>query len=99
MVIIVMFYLFVQCFGQFISLCELGNNQIMTKTYAKLNDIFLIGKNVALIVFLIIAMVQTLGAGCNGECCCKKEAKAEAPKEVEAPKEEETKEAEEAKEE
>ena len=88
MVIIVMFYLFVQCFGQFITLCELERNEIMTKTYDKLNAIFAIGKNVALVVFLILAMVQTLSAGCDGECCCKKEAKAEAPKEVEAPAEE-----------
>ena len=91
MVIIVMFYLFVQCFGQFINLCELNNNNIMNKIYAKLNDIFLIGKNVALIVFLILAMVQTLCA-CDDKCCCKKEAKqVEAKEEAkeETPAEEE----------
>ena len=99
MVIIVMFYLFVQCFGQFINLCELGNNEIMNKIYVKLNDIFLIGKNVALIVFLILAIVQTICACDDKKCCCKKEetkeveakeeAKEEAPAEEEKAEEKE----------
>ena len=84
MVIIVMFNLFVQAFAYFISLCNLGNNNIMTTISDKLTIFAVFGRNIAIIVFLILSIVQTLCAG--NKCCCNGECK-----EVEA-KEEETEE-------
>ena len=90
MVVLICVNLFIQCYGYFLSLCEI-NSSTAFKIQAKLSDLFLIGKNVVIIVFLLISMITSLKT-CDGNCCCKKEApKAEAKeeaKEVEAPKEE-----------
>ena len=96
MVILVCINLFINCYGYFLDLCEITDRNAV-KVQAKLNDIFMIGKNIVIIVFLIISMVTSLNT-CEGSCCKSEAPKAEA-KEVEAPKkaakketEEETKE-------
>ena len=88
MVIIIMAYLFIQCYQYFLTAFEIGGRGV-AKSVTIINGIFNIGKNVAMIVFLLLAVLQTLkDECCKEECCCKKEAKEVEAKE-EAPAEEE----------
>lgn len=91
MVILVMCYLVIQCYGYILDTFEVTNRTALRIENA-LGNVFLIGRNVTMAVFLLITIIKALSVDCEckKECCCKeekKEEKAEA-KEVEAPKEE-----------
>ncbi len=87
MVILAIAYLTIQCYGYILDAFEI-NNRTALRIENSLASIFLLGKNITIIVFLLITIITTLNADCEckKECCCKDEAK--ETKEVEAPKEE-----------
>lgn len=94
MVILICVSLFIQCYGYLIQTFEINNNGVL-KSYNYINGLFNMGRNITIIVFLLINLVQCLGDCCEGNCSCKKETKqvettekAEETKE-EAPAEEE----------
>ena len=99
MVILAIAYLAIQCYGYVLDAFEVTNRTAL-RIENSLNSIYLLGKNITIIVFLLITIITSLNADCEckKECCCndakteeKKEAKEEV-KEVEAT--EETKDAE-----
>ena len=88
MVILAIAYLAIQCYGYILDAFEI-NNRTALRIENSLGSIYLLGKNITIIVFLLITIITSLNADCEGkkECCSKKEDKKEAEK-VEAPKEE-----------
>ena len=93
MVILVIAYLVIQCYGYILDVFEVTNRTALRIENA-LGNVYLIGRNVTMAVFLLITIIKALSCDCEckKECACKAE-KAEA-KEVEAPKEEAKEEAE-----
>ena len=85
MVVLICCNLFIQCYGYFLEMFEITNNTAI-KVQTKLSDAFVIGRNVVIIVFLLINMITSLKTSEECSCCCKKEEKAQA---VEGKKEEE----------
>ena len=88
MVILVVCYLLVQSYGYILSAFEITNKNAI-KANTVITNVYLVARNVAMAVCLIITLVKACGececdckCDCNKEECCNEETK-----EVEAPKE------------
>ena len=90
MVILVIAYLVIQCYGYILDVFEVTNRTALRIENA-LGNVYLIGRNVTMAVFLLITIINALKCDCEckKECSCKAEKaeKAEAA-EIEEPKEE-----------
>ena len=82
MVILVVCYLLVQSYGYILSAFEITNKNAV-KANTIISNVYLVGRNVAMAICLIITLVKA----CD-ECDCKCDCNKEEAKEVEAPKEE-----------
>ncbi len=79
MAILVVVNLFISSYEYIIRAFEITNESAI-KVNTIITNLFYIGRNVTMALCLLITLVKAANASCEGECCCKKEAKEEAPK-------------------
>ena len=92
MIILICVSLLIQCYGYFLQTFSINNSGAL-KANTYITGLFNIGKNITIIVFLLINIVTCLSDTCDGKCDCKKEveAKEETKEEVKEEAEEDTK--------